>query len=147
MSRRLLQIITGLLALVPILTGMLTMMGTRDPLYASTDIPELPVLDGNLRFFGGLWLGLGIALLWLVPRIERETALFRAIWGAIFLGGIGRALSMLLVDAPPIPFIAFTALELVGAPLFIYWQHRVARAPARLAERNRPATRSPRRQW
>jgi uncharacterized protein YjeT (DUF2065 family) len=137
MSRRLLQIATGLLGLVPILTGMITMLGTRDPLYAATDIPELPVLDSNLRFFGGVWLALGIALLWLIPRIERETALFRAIWGAIFLGGIGRALSMVLIDAPPVPFIGFTALELIGAPLFIYWQSRVAAAAA---EWTRPAS-------
>jgi uncharacterized protein YjeT (DUF2065 family) len=128
MSRRLLQIMTGLLALVPVVTGMITMLGTGDPLYASSDIPALPVLDSNLRFFGGVWLGLGIALFWLLPRIERETVLFRTVWGAIFLGGIGRALSILLIDAPPIPFIGFTALELVGAPLFIYWQHRVAAA-------------------
>jgi uncharacterized protein YjeT (DUF2065 family) len=141
MSRRLLQILTGLLALVPIVTGIITMLGVRDPLYASTDIPELPVLDSNLRFFGGVWLGLGIALLWLVPRIERETALFRAIWGAIFLGGIGRALSMLLIDLPPAPFIGFTILELVGAPLFIYWQSRVAAAAVKLRSdpRRRPA--------
>jgi uncharacterized protein YjeT (DUF2065 family) len=141
MSRRLLQIMTGLLALVPILTGIITMLGVRDPLYASTDIPELPVLDGNLRFFGGLWLGLGLALLWLVPRIERETALFRAIWGAIFLGGIGRALSILLIDLPPMAFVGFTILELVGAPLFIYWQSRVAAAAAKLRSdpRRRPA--------
>jgi hypothetical protein len=131
MSRRLLQIATGLLALVPIVTGAITMLGTGDPLYSSSDIPALPVLDSNLRFFGGLWLGLGIALYWLLPRIERETALFRTIWGAIFLGGIGRALSILLIDAPPIPFIGFTALELVGAPLFIYWQYRVAAAARR----------------
>jgi uncharacterized protein YjeT (DUF2065 family) len=139
MSRRLLQIVTSLLALVPVVTGIITMLGTRDPLYASTDIPELPVLDGNLRFFGGLWLGLGLALFWLVPRIESETALFRAIWGAIFLGGIGRALSMLLIDLPPAPFIGFTILELVGAPLFIYWQSRVAAAAA--MHRNDPRRR------
>ena len=72
-----------------------------------------------------------IAILWLVPRIETETVLFRAIWGAIFLGGAGRLLSILLVGTPPIPFVGFTALELIGAPLFIYWQHRVAEAAAR----------------
>jgi hypothetical protein len=128
MSRRLLQIATGLLALVPIATGLITMLGLNDPLYASTDIPMVPVLDSNLRFFGGVWLGLGVALVWVLPRIESESALFRAIWGAIFLGGIGRALSIVLIDAPPVPFIGFTALELIGAPLFIYWQSRVAAA-------------------
>ena len=131
MGKRLLQITTALLGLVPLLTGIITMLGVHDPLYSAAGIPALAVLDSNLRFFGGVWLGLGIAILWLVPRIETETVLFRAIWGAIFLGGAGRLLSILLVGTPPIPFVGFTALELIGAPLFIYWQHRVAEAAAR----------------
>ncbi|WP_076858664.1 DUF4345 domain-containing protein [Bradyrhizobium mercantei] len=128
MGRRPLQIATALLALVPILTGIITMLGVSDPLYASSGVPALPVLDSNLRFFGGVWLGLGLALLWLVPRIERESVLFRVVWGGIFLGGIGRLLSMMMVGLPPLPFVGFTALEVIGAPLFVYWQHRVATA-------------------
>ena len=128
MGKRLLQIATALLGLVPLLTGLITMLGVHDPLYSAAGIPALPVLDSNLRFFGGVWLGLGIAILWLVPRIETETVLFRAIWSAIFLGGAGRLLSILLIGTPPIPFVGFTALELIGAPLFIYWQRRVAEA-------------------
>ena len=128
MGKRLLQITTALLGLVPLLTGLITMLGVHDPLYSAAGIPALAVLDSNLRFFGGVWLGLGIAILWLVPRIETETVLFRAIWIAIFLGGAGRLLSILLVGTPPIPFVGFTALELIGAPLFIYWQHSVAQA-------------------
>jgi hypothetical protein len=131
MSKRLLQIVSALLAMVPIVTGLITMLGVHDPLYASADIPALPVLDSNLRFFGGAWLGLGLAMLWLVPRIESQTVLFRAIWGAIFLGGVGRLLSIMLVGSPPSPFIGFTALELIGAPLFVYWQNLVAAASRR----------------
>ncbi|UGY15809.1 DUF4345 domain-containing protein [Bradyrhizobium septentrionale] len=131
MGRRALQIATGLLALVPILTGIITMLGVSDPLYASSGVPALPVLDSNLRFFGGVWLGLGLALIWLVPRIESESVLFRVVWGGIFLGGVGRLLSIVMVGAPPIPFIGFTALELIGAPLFVYWQHLIATAARR----------------
>jgi hypothetical protein len=130
MGKRLLQVTTAVLGLVPLLTGLITMLGVHDPLYSAAAIPALPVLDSNLRFFGGVWLGLGLAILWLVPRIETETVLFRAIWIAIFLGGAGRLLSILLVGTPPVPFVGFTALELIGAPLFIYWQHRVAEAAA-----------------
>ncbi|MGY4480557.1 DUF4345 domain-containing protein [Bradyrhizobium sp. USDA 3364] len=131
MGRRALQIATALLALVPILTGIITMLGVSDPLYASSGVPALPVLDSNLRFFGGVWLGLGLALLWLVPRIESETVLFRVVWGGIFLGGIGRLLSIMIVGAPPLPFVGFTLLEVIGAPLFVYWQHLVAAAGRR----------------
>jgi len=128
MAKLPLQIVTALLGLIPTITGIIGMFGISDPLYASAGLPALPALDSNLRFFGGVWLGLGLAILWLVPKIETRTVLFRCIWGAIFLGGMGRFLSMVFVGLPPAPFIGFTALELLGAPLFVYWQHRVAQA-------------------
>jgi hypothetical protein len=128
MSRLLLQICTAVLALVPIATGIISMRGARDPLYRPLQLPESPVLDSNLRFFGGVWLGLGLALLWTVPTIEHQGILFRSVWVAVFLGGIGRLLSWLVLGAPPLPFIGFLLLEIVGAPLFIYWQWRVAQS-------------------
>lgn len=127
MSRKSLQITTAVLGLIPIVTGVLTMFGIADPIYVAEGLPRSPLLDSNLRFFGGVWLVLGVGLLWAVPHIERQTVLFRILWGAVFVGGIGRALSMALVGMPPLPFVGFTVLELVGAPFFVWWQHRVAR--------------------
>jgi Domain of unknown function (DUF4345) len=101
MSRRILQVLTAILGLIPFVTGMLAMTGVDDPVYASLGMPRSPVLDSNLRFFAGVWLGLGIALLWLIPSIERQSTLFRAVWGAVFLGGIGRLLSITLIGLPP----------------------------------------------
>lgn len=130
MSRKALQVVTTVLGLVPLATGAIGMLGLSDPIYAVAHLPPFPLLDSNMRFFSGVWLGLGVAILWLVPRIERETVLFRFIWGAIFIGGIGRLLSIVCAGLPPLPFVGFTALELIGAPLFVYWQHRVAQAHA-----------------
>lgn len=137
-TKKPLQIITAALGLVPLVTGVISMLGQHDPVYASAALPLFPLLDSNLRFFGGVWLGLGIAIFWMVPTIERQAVLFRAIWGAIFLGGIGRLLSMLIVGLPPAPFIAFTALEVLGAPLFVYWHYRVARAHGAAPPQPRP---------
>jgi hypothetical protein len=130
MSRRILQVLTAIFSLIPMVTGMLAMTGVDDPVYASLGMPRSPVLDSNLRFFAGIWLSLGIALLWLIPSIERQTALFRAVWGAVFLGGIGRLLSIAFVGLPPVSFIGFTALEIIGAPLFIYWQAQIFQSHA-----------------
>jgi hypothetical protein len=130
MNRTTLQIVSAVLALVPVVTGLAGLRGINDPVYAPVSSPHAVLLDSNLRFFSGLWLGLGIAYLWLIPSIERQTILFRTIWGAIFVGGIGRVLSMALAGTPPAPFVFFTLLEMVGAPLFIYWQHQVAQAAA-----------------
>lgn len=108
-SRRALQIVSAVLGIVPVVTGLIGLRGVADPLYAPVNSPHVILLDTNLRFFSGLWLGLGLALLWLIPSIEKQTVPFRMIWGAIFA-----------------PFVFFTLLEILGAPLFIYWQHRVA---------------------
>ena len=126
MNRKPLQIVTVILGLVPLLTGIVTMLGIYDPIYKSLALPEAPLLDSNLRFFGGVWFALGVVALWLVPTIEKQSALFRLLWGAIFVGGVGRLLSMVFVGLPPLPFIGFTVLEVVGAPLFVWWQHKVA---------------------
>lgn len=45
----------------------------------------------------------------------------------IFLGGVGRLLSMFFLALPPLPFVAFTVLEIVGAPLLVVWQARLSR--------------------
>jgi hypothetical protein len=84
MSRRLLQVVTAILSLIPIATGIIAMTGIDDPLYAALDLPRSPLLDSNLS--------------------------------AAFVG------------LPPVPFIGFTALEIVGAPLFVFWQKQVERS-------------------
>jgi hypothetical protein len=121
-GRRSLQITAAILGIIPVVTGLIGLSGVRDPLYGASGLDQNILLDSNLRFFSGVWLGLGLALFWLIPRIEKQTVLFRVIWGAIFLGGIGRCLSMLFLAVPPTPFIGFTILEVIGAPLMVLWQ-------------------------
>jgi Domain of unknown function (DUF4345) len=127
MNKRTLQIVMALLGVIPVLTGIVSMFGLSDPLYAAAGIPANALLDSNLRFFAGVWLGLGLALYWIIPDIEKQTLLFRVVWGMIFLGGIGRLASMLFLAVPPLPFVGFTVLEIVGAPFFIWWQARIAK--------------------
>ena len=125
MNKRPLQILTAILGAVPVLTGLIGLFGLSDPIYGGAGIPANALLDSNLRFLSGVWLGLGLAVFWLIPRIETQTVLFRVLWGMIFLGGVGRLLSMVFLGWPPIPFIAFTVLEIVGAPIFVAWQGKL----------------------
>lgn len=127
MSRLTLQILTGLVGLATVaLASMQLGFGVHGPVYASAELPESPILDSNLRFFGGMGLGLGLILLWIVPSIERQTVLFRAVWICALLGGIGRLISVAAAGSPSNLLVGFTILEVIGAPLFIWWQHRVA---------------------
>ena len=99
MNKRGLQIAIALLGAIPVLTGIIGMLGLSDPLYASAGIPANVMLDSNLRFFAGVWLGLGISLYLLIPNIEKQTLLFRVLWSMIFLGGIGRLGEPTIADA------------------------------------------------
>lgn len=128
MNRRPLQIATAILACVPTITGLSGLTGLDDPLYRALQLPRDATLDSNLRFYSGVWFGLGLAAFWLVPRIERETVLFRCLWLMIFIGGIGRLLSLLMAGMPFPPFVGFAALEVCTTPLFVWWQARVAAA-------------------
>lgn len=127
MSRRLLQVVNGLVGLGTVGLGAVQLLfGVQSPLYAAADLPQFPILDSNLRFFGGMGLGLGLVLLWLLPSIERQATVFRAVWLCAFLGGVGRLVSWPLLGSPSELLIGFTILEVVGAPVLVYWQHKVA---------------------
>jgi hypothetical protein len=126
-GKRGLQIVTAILAAIPVATGLISMSGIDDPLYSSAALPANTLLDSNLRFFGGVWFALGIVMYWIIPKIEQQTSLFRALWGMIFAGGIGRIVSILMLGLPPVPFVGFAWLEILGAPLMILWQGRVAK--------------------
>jgi len=49
-SRFPLQVCTAVLALIPIATGIVTLLGVRDPIYRPLGLPSAPILDSNLRF-------------------------------------------------------------------------------------------------
>jgi hypothetical protein len=129
-SYRLFQGIMAILAIIPLVTGVLTMLGLSNPEYKSAGFPMHLVMDSNLRFYGGVWFGLGLVLLWMLPRLHQEGKLFFAFSLTIFIGGLGRLLSMVYAGWPPAPFIAFTALEIIGMPLLVLWQRKFAREMA-----------------
>jgi hypothetical protein len=131
MSKRALQITMGVLALIPVATGLVGLLGLRDPLYVRFGVVPNIVLDSNLRFFAGVWLGVGIALFAILHRIEHHGPLFRALWTMIFLGGVGRVLSIVDAGQPPPPVLGVLVLELVGAPLFVLWHRTVERRSLR----------------
>lgn len=128
MSRTALQIVNGIFALLTmVMGGASLLLGAESPVYPD-ELAVVPTLDSNLRFMGGLGVGLGAVLLWISPAIEKHTSLFRAIWLCALVGGIGRIVSLVEVGMPATPILLFTVIEVPGVPLLIFWQTRVARA-------------------
>jgi hypothetical protein len=131
MSKKALQIVLGVLGLIPILTGGLNLiMGASalniDGASFSSDVLNNVVLDSEIRFFGAIWFGIGMILYWMLPSIEKQTMLLRLLTGGIFLGGIGRLASAFFVGIPPNHFIAATVLELIGMPILVLWQSLIS---------------------
>jgi hypothetical protein len=125
-ERRLLQAAVALACLVPLLAGgsgvlrgaaMIRGMGGGAPVD----------LDSHFRYLSGLLVGLGLALAWCVPSIERRTALFRALGLIVILGGLARLLGLVLDGAPGTGHVFGLAMELGIVPLLLLWQARVAR--------------------
>ena len=58
-------------------------------------------------------------------RRDGPGPLFRGVW-VCACSGLGRLISLAGVGSPSHRLLGFTVLEVIGAPLLIYWQHRVA---------------------
>lgn len=126
MSRRLLQLLVGLLGLVPVLAGLSGIVqGTT-----MADLPAHgapPALDSQMRYLSGLLLAIGLGFWSTVPRIEQQAARFRLLTALVVVGGLGRLLGLVLGGVPPTPMLLGLAMELLVAPLLCWWQLGIAR--------------------
>ncbi len=134
LHKRILQVILAVISLILILTGVLGIVaGITDDLgnfYGVNVSPSTEgnvILDSNLRFYAGLSVGLGLILLWTIPSIERQKLVFRLMAGMIFIGGLGRVISMQSFGTPSPLFVVFSVLELLF-PLLIFWQNKLSLA-------------------
>lgn len=127
--KRGLQIFLGVLSLIPLLVASLALLfGT------GRFLPEevvTPAFDSHYRYIAGYYLSLTLFAWWIIPNIETHVTPLRIVSAAVFMGGVGRVMSMLEVGVPGPAAIGFTALELLF-PLLLLWQ---AKLPARKVER------------
>ncbi|HEX7427174.1 MAG TPA: DUF4345 domain-containing protein [Mycobacterium sp.] len=55
-----------------------------------------PTSDGEDRFFAGVFLCFGVALLWCARDLQRRRVYLNFLAAAFFVGGVGRLLSVSL---------------------------------------------------
>lgn len=76
--------------------------------------------DNNHRYVAAIWMATSLAFFY-VAWNPSETALFRFLMIAVFIGGIVRAIS--LINYPATPFLIFLiAIELIPTAL-MFWMH------------------------
>jgi len=83
-------------------------------------------MAGEDRFFAGLLLCYGVALLWCARDVQHKRVDINVLAAVFFVGGIGRLLAV-VVDGAPHPFyVAMLVLELALPPLMVVAAKRVA---------------------
>ncbi|MEM7761338.1 MAG: DUF4345 domain-containing protein, partial [Cyanobacteria bacterium P01_A01_bin.40] len=111
-----------ILSLIPMLVSILGITQGAGRLISESAIT--PNFDSHYRYVTGYYISLSLIVWWIIPQIEKHKMLLRIICAGIFIGGIGRLLSMFQVGLPSAPAIGFTVLELV-LPLLCLWQAKL----------------------
>jgi hypothetical protein len=135
-EKRLLQLAVALGCVVPLLAGGAGIV--EGPAFLHGLSPDVPTdLDSHFRYLSGLLLTIGVGFATCLPAIERKTGRFRLLALLVFVGGLGRLVSLLSVGPPGGGHVFGLVMELVAVPLLVLWQARVAAGershPARLA--------------
>jgi uncharacterized protein DUF4345 len=86
-------------------------------------------VESELRFYAAFYIAYGLVSLRIAPRADNATASVRRLAGVLFLAGLARTYGWLAVGKPHPLQRGLLATELLGPPLIIAWQARLA-APA-----------------
>lgn len=81
-------------------------------------------LDNQFRYLSGVYIGIAVMLFYSAGNVVRRAAVFRLAIIAVFIGGLGRAVSYLTVGEAEMWQVGGMGLELIS-PLFILWQGAV----------------------
>lgn len=126
-NKTLLQAVVALLALIPLSTGAAGV--AFGPVFVLDGVPAPRDLDSHFRFLSGIFLVVGLMFYASIPSIERKAVLFRVAASLVFVGGVARLISLLVVGAPSLAHIAGLAMELVVVPALVLWQAKLAKEP------------------
>jgi hypothetical protein len=113
------------LSIVPIVAGALTAFLGADSVPSPGD--PSPNLESELRFYAVWWIGAGLFLAWLAPRVAERTLEVRVFAALLFLSGVSRGLAALATDWPSAGQLVLMALELALPVVLVTWQAHVAR--------------------
>jgi xanthosine utilization system XapX-like protein len=121
-----LKLSVRILSVIPCLTGLLDLvLGVKAMVVSGGMLHDSAVSDASLnsqiRFFGAIWLGIGVLLWRCSADLKVNASLFQTIVWILILSGVGRLMSFLQFGMPSPPLFAAMLLELLGMPLLLWW--------------------------
>ncbi|HEV2673445.1 MAG TPA: DUF4345 domain-containing protein [Aliidongia sp.] len=116
--RRWLQTAVAVGGLVPVGAGLAGILLGPAMVAATASVP----LDSHYRYLSGLLLAIGLGFWSCIPGIERRSGRFRLLTGLVFIGGLGRAVSLETVGLPDLSMLFGLVMELAITPALCLWQ-------------------------
>lgn len=85
-----------------------------------------PVADNVIRFFAGIWIGIGVLFIHMVQDLKRYKPVLLSLMAIVFLGGVGRILSIANLGMPSAPgasnmIIVGLIVEIGMMPVLSWW--------------------------
>lgn len=118
------RIVTILIGFIPLWFGMNgVFFGSAEHMAGE---PFSSAMDNQYRYLSGVYIGVALMIFYSSGDVRRRGDLFRFAIIAIFIGGCARAVSYLMIGAPPTEQIAGMVIELL-APLLLLWRVRAVR--------------------
>jgi hypothetical protein len=116
---RALLIALGLIAVVPLATGLLGIIGGLE--FGPGDGEAVAYFDSEYRFLNVVWFAVGIALLWTLRAPIERAPFTRFILASLVCGGLSRLISVSQVGWPPGVFRGSLVVELIVIPVLLIW--------------------------
>ena len=110
------------------LGGIPTMswLGER-PFLSVTDAAQYALIDNHVRFFGGLFTGLGLFMVLAAADPVKYRQALTVVFAAIFIGGLARFSAPEIAVVFKDEIVGSLAAELVLMPVLIFWFSRLRR--------------------
>lgn len=133
MSKFILRLLLALFGVIALITGGADTFGGIDGFSMLAGVPHEvdlmsdsgSMIENQLRFLGGIWLGLGFMILYAVWNWGTSSTLIRFAGLAIFLGGIGRVMPYFVGGVVPEAMFPPIFLELVVFPALVFWDSKL----------------------
>jgi len=119
-----LQITMAILSLIPFGFGLINLFYGASQ-YMPADQVTAPI-DSQFRYLSAIYVAVAVLIWWIIPQVERMTVPFRILVLGLFMGGVGRVISLSQYGEPLPQMVGGMYLEL-ALPLLIVWQWLVAR--------------------
>ncbi|CAF2476462.1 unnamed protein product [Rotaria sp. Silwood2] len=125
-----LQVVIGLIAIIPIFVGLDGIFRGPNMLAAGFNYPIS--VDSHFRYLSGIPVAMGILLLHSLPNIDQDASELHRVSLFIFIGGLGRLWGLITVSFEVSTMVAILT-ELFLFPCLCLWQHQVQKnsAPTR----------------